>query len=195
MLGKQKRQNKQSNTQTYLKGSAQICCRNLYLGQNFFLCPQLVWKSVQFSSVAQSCPTLWPHGLQHSRLPCLSPTPQSCSNSCPSSQRCHSTVSSSVVYFSSCLQSFPASGSFPVSQFFTTGGQSIGVSALASVLQMNLQDWFPLRKTGWISLQSKGLSRAFSNTTVQKYQFFSTKLSSQSNFYIQHDYCKNRSLD
>ena len=106
MLGKQKRQNKQSNTQTYLKGSAQICCRNLYLGQNFFLCPQLVWKSVQFSSVAQSCPTLWPHGLQHSRLPCLSPTPQSCSNSCPVSRWCHPTISSSVIPFS-CLH-FPS---------------------------------------------------------------------------------------
>ena len=121
------------------------------------------------------------HGLQHARLPCPSPTPRVYSNSCSLSQWCHPTISSSVIPFSSRLQSFPASGSFPVSQFFTSGRQSIGVSASASVLPMNIQDSFYLWWTGWISLQSKGLSRVFSNTTVQKHQFFSAQLSSQSN--------------
>ena len=111
--------------------------------------------------------SLQPHRLQHARLPCSSPTPRACSNSCPLSQWCHLTISSSVIPFF-CLQSFPNSGSFPMSQFFTSGGQSIGVSASASVLPMNIQDWSPLGWTGWISLQSKGLSRVFSNTTVQK---------------------------
>ena len=115
----------------------------------------------QFSSVAQSCLTLLrPDGLQHTWLPCPSPTPGACSDSCPSSWWCHPTISSSVVPFSSCLQSFPASGSFPVSQFFASDGQSIGASASASVLPMNIQDWCPLRLTGLISLQFKGLSRA-----------------------------------
>ena len=109
--------------------------------------------------------------------PCPSPTPRACSNSYPSSQWCHPIISSSVVPFSSCLQSFPISGSFPVSQFFTSGGQSFGVSASASILPMNIQDWFPLGWTGWISLQSKGLPRVVSNTTIQKYQFFGTQLS------------------
>ena len=117
------------------------------------------------------------HGLQHTRPPCPSPTPGACSNSCPLSQWCHPTISSSVVPFSSCLQSFPASGSCPMSQFFTSGGQTMGVSASASVLPMNTPDWFPLGWTGWIFLQSKGLSRVFSNTTVQKHQFFGTQLS------------------
>ena len=116
-------------------------------------------------------------GLQHARLPCPSPTPGACSNSCPSRRWCHPTISSFVVPFSSCLQSFPASGSFPMSQFLASGGQSIGVSASASVLPMNIQDWFPLGWTGWIFLQSKGLSRVFSNTRVQKHQFFSAQLS------------------
>ena len=119
------------------------------------------------------------HGLQHTRLPCPSPTPRACSNSCPLSRWCHSTISSSVIPFSSCLQSFPASGSFLMSQLCPSGGQSNGVSASASVLPMNIQDWFPLGLTGLISLQSKGLSRVFSNTTVQKhipnkYLYFST---------------------
>ena len=127
------------------------------------------FTSVQFSHSVVSN-SLRPHGLQHSRLPCPSPTPRVYSNSCPSHQWCHPTISSSVIHFSSCLQSFPASGSFPMSQFFTSGGQSNnGVSASASVLPMNIQDWFPLGLTGWISLQSKGLSRVFSNTTVQKH--------------------------
>ena len=115
-------------------------------------------------------------GLQHTRLPCPSPIPKACSNSRPSSQWCHPTISSSVIPFSSCLQSFPASGSFLMSQFFASGGQSIGASASASVLPMNIQSWFPLGGTGWISLQSKRLSRVFSNTTVQKHQFFGAQL-------------------
>ena len=128
--------------------------------------------------------SLLPHGLQHARLPCPSPSPRACSNSCPLSQWCHPTISSSVVLLSSCLQSFPAWGSFSVSQVFASSGQNIGVSSSASVLPMNIQDWFPLGWTGWISLQSKGLSRVFSNTTVQKHQFFSTQLSSQFNSHI-----------
>ena len=130
----------------------------------------------QFSCSVMS-DSLRPHGLQHTRFPCSSPTLRACSNSCPLSGWCHPTISSSVIPFSSCLQYFSASGSFPMSQFFTSGGQSIGVSASASVLPKNIQGWFPLGWTGWISLQSKGLSRIFSNTTVQKHQFFSTQLS------------------
>ena len=120
--------------------------------------------------------SLWPHGLQHAGLPYPSPTPGACSNSCPSSQWCHPTISSSIIPFSSCPQSLRASGSFPMSQFFASGGQSIGVSASASVLPMNNQDWFSLGWTSWISLQFKGLSRVFSNTTVQKPQFFGAQL-------------------
>ena len=133
-------------------------------------------SSVQFSRLVVS-DSLRPQGLQHARRPCPSPIPGACSNSCPSRWWCHLTILSSVVPFSSCLQSFPASGSFQISQFFTTGGQSIGVSSSASVLPMNIQDWFPLGLTGLISLQSKGLSRLFYNTTVQKHQFFGTQLS------------------
>ena len=134
-------------------------------------------KVIQFSSVAQLCLTLKPHGLQHAKPPCPSSTPRVYSDSCPLSQWCHPAISSSIVPFSSCPQCFPASGSFPISQFFTSGGQSIGVSASTSVLPMNTQDWSPLWWAGWISLQSKGLSRVFSNTTVQKHQFFGTQLS------------------
>ena len=130
------------------------------------------FSSIQCRSVASD--SLWPHGLQHARLPCPSPTPGACSNLCPSSRWCHPTVSSSVIPFS-CLQSFPASGSFPMSQLFASDGQSIGASASASVLPMSIQDWSPLGLTGWISLQSKGLSRVFSNTTVWKHQFFSAQ--------------------
>ena len=147
------------------------------------LVPRLEWKgrwesmALQFGCSVVS-DSLQPHELQHARLPCPSPTPRACSNSCPSSQWwSHPTMSSSVVPFSSCFQSFPASGSSPRSQFFTSGGQSIGISASASVLSMNLQDWSPLRLTGWISLQSKGLSRVFSSTTVQKHRFFGAQLS------------------
>ena len=140
--------------------------------------------SVQFSSVAQLCPTLWLHGLQHARLACPSPTLGVYSNSYPFSQSCHPTISFSVIPFSSHLQSFPVSGSFPMSQFFPSGGQNIGVSALASVFPMNIQDWSPLGLTGWISLQSKGLSRDFSNATVRRHQVFSAQLSLQSNSHI-----------
>ena len=136
----------------------------------------LVSSSVKFSHSVMSN-SLGPHGLQHAKPPYPSPAPRVYSNSCPLSRWYHPTISSSVMPFSSCLQSFPASGSFPMSQFFVSGGQSTGVSASASVLPMNIQDWFPLWWTGWISLQSKGLSRVFSNTTVQKHQFFGTQLS------------------
>ena len=128
--------------------------------------------------------SLRPQRVQHARPPCPSPTPRVYSNLCPLSQWCHSTISSSVIAFSSCLQSFPASESFQMSQFFTYGGQSIGLSASVSVLPMNIQDWFPLGWTGWISLLSKGLSRVFSNTTIQKHQFFSAQLPLQSNSHI-----------
>ena len=126
--------------------------------------------------------SLRPHESQHARPPCPSPIHGVHSDSCPSSQWCHPAISSSVFPFSSCPQSLPASESFPMSQLFAWGGQSIGVSASTSVLPMNTQDWSPLGWTGWISLQSKGLSRIFSNTTVQKHQFFSAQLSLQSNF-------------
>ena len=129
-------------------------------------------NSVQFRRSVVS-DSLRPHGLQHTRCSCLSQSHRACSNSCPLSQWRHPTISSSVIPFSSRLQSFPASGPFQMSQFFTSGGQSIGVLASSSVLPMNIQDWFPLGWTGWISLQSKGLSRVFSSTTVQKHQFFS----------------------
>ena len=147
----------------------------------FSFTSELSHRSVQFSCSVVSN-SLRHHGLQHARLPCPLLTPRACSNSCPSSQWCHPTISSSVVPFSSCPQSFPASGSFQMSQLFTSGGQSIGASA--SVLPMNIQDWFSLQLTGLISLQSKGLSRVFSNTTVQKHQFFRAQLSSQSNSHI-----------
>ena len=137
----------------------------------------LLSVSQSVSLVAQSCATLWLHGLKHTRLPSLSPTPGACPNSCPSSWWCHPAISSSVVPFSPCLQSFPASGSFQMSPFLVSGGQSTGVSASASVLLMNIQDWFPLGWAGWISLHSKGLSRVFYNTTVQKHQFFGIQLS------------------
>ena len=134
------------------------------------------FNSVQFTPSVVS-DSLWPHELQHTRPPCPSPAPGVYPNPCPSSRWCRPTISSSIVPFSSCPQSFPTPGSFPMSQFFTSGGQTIGVSASTSVLPMNTQDWSPLGWTGWISLQSKGLSRVFSNTTVQKHQFFGVQLS------------------
>ena len=143
----------------------------------------VMYGSVQFSRSVVS-DSLRPHELQHARPPCPAPTPRVYPNSCPLSQWCHPTISSSVIPFSSCPQSLPASESFPMSQLFESGGQSIGVSASTSVLPMNTQNWFPLGWTGWISLQSKGLSRVFSNTTVQKHQFFSAQPSSQSNSHI-----------
>ena len=141
----------------------------------------LLFTSVQLLVALDS---LWPHGLQQVRLPCPSPTLGVYSNSCPSGHWCHPTILSSVIPFSSSLQSFLASGSFPVSQFFPSRGQSIGVSPSASVLPMNIQDWFPLGWTGLISLESKGLSRVFSDATVQKHQFFSNQLSLWSNSHI-----------
>ena len=143
-------------------------------------------STVQFSSVSHSVVSnsLQPNESQHARPLCLSPTTGIYSNSCPSSRWCHPAISSSVVPFSSCPQSFPASGSFPMSQLFAWGGQSIGVSTSASVLPMNTQDWSPLLWTGWISLHSKGLSRVFSKTTVQKHQFFSAQPSLWSNSHI-----------
>ena len=138
-------------------------------------------NSVQFShSVVSDC--FRPHGRQHTRPPCPSPTPGACSNSCPLSWWCHPTISSSILPFSSCLQSFTASGSFLMSQLFTSGDQNIGVSASASVLPMNIQEWFPLGLVGWVSLQSKGLSRVF-NTTVQKHQFFGAQWESNSHIH------------
>ena len=139
------------------------------------LCPgHRFWSN--FSSVHFSCSvkssSLWPHGLQHARPHCPSPTPRACVNSCPSSQWCHPNISSSVIPFSSCLQSFPESGSFPMGRWPKYWNFS-----LLSVLPMNIQDWYSLGWAGWISLQSKGLSRIFSNTTVQKHQFFGTQLS------------------
>ena len=160
---------------------------NLILCRLFFLLPSIFPASGSFpmSQLFTSVPfnrsvvfnSLRPHESQHARPPCPSPTPGVYPNSCPLSHWCHPTISSSVIPFSSRLHSFPASGSFPMSQFFTSGRQSIRVSVSASVLPMNIQDWFPLGWTGWISLQSKGLSRVFSNTTVQKHQFFSVQLS------------------
>ena len=147
----------------------------------FFLCVYI--SSVQFSCSVMS-DSLWSHEPQHTRPPCPSPTPGVHSDSCPSSQWCHPAISSSVVPFSSCPQSLPASESFTMSQLFAWHGQSTGVSALASFLPKNTQDWSPSGWTGWISLQSKGLSRVFSNTTVQKHQFFGTQLSSQSDSHI-----------
>ena len=155
-----------------------------------FMSPFLQFSSVQFSCSVVS-DSLWPNELQQARPPCPSPTPGVHPNSCPLSQWCHPTISSSVVPFSSCPQSFPASGSFQMRQFFASGAQSIGVSASTSVLPMNTQDWSALGWTGWISLQSKGLSRVFSNTTVPKVLSFlyGPTLASI------HDYWKNHSFD
>ena len=137
---------------------------------------QVVLSLKQFSTIHFICSvmlsSLQTHRMQHARLPCPSPTPGACSNPCPSSQWCDPTISSSVVPFSFCLQFFPASQLFPMSRFFTSGGQRIGASALASVLPMNIQDLFPLVLTGFVSLMSKGLSRDFFNTTVQRHRFF-----------------------
>ena len=134
-------------------------------------CGEMSFHSAQFSHSVLS-DSLWPHELQHARLSCPSPSPGACSNSCPSSQWCHPTISSSVTPFSSCLQSFPASGSFPMNWLLASGDQSIGASASALVLPMNIQGWFPLGLTGLLSLQSRELSKIFSNTTVQKHQLF-----------------------
>ena len=157
-------------------------CNDLNTAFFFFSLSHGPWYNlVQLSSVAHSCPTLVTPWTKHTRPRCPSPKPGDYPNSCTLSWWCHPAISSSVVPFSSCPQSFPATGSFPMSQLFASGGQSIEVSASTSVLPMNTQDWSPLEWTGWISLQSKGLSRVFSNTTGQKHQFFGTQLSSQSN--------------
>ena len=140
-------------------------------------------------SVAKLYLALQPHGLQHAKLPCPSLSPRVCSNSCPLSWWCHPIISSSVTLFSSCPQSFPASGSFTMNQLFASGGQRIGASASASVLPMSIQDWFPSGWTGLISSLSKGISRVFSNTTIQKHQFFGA----QPSLWSVHDYWKNRS--
>ena len=156
---------------------------NKWFKEKYWTLVSSIFSSVQFSCsvVSNSLP---PHESQHTRPPCPLPTPGVNPNSCVSSRWCHPAISSSVVSFSSCPQFLPASESFPMSQLFSWGGQSIGVSASASVLSMNTQYWSPLGWTGWISLQSMGLSRVFSNTTVQKHQFFSAQLSSQSNSHI-----------
>ena len=151
-------------------------------------------SSVQFSGSVMSN-SLRHHEPQHARPPCPSPTRRVHPNPCPSSRWCYPTISSSVDPFSSCPQSFPASGSFQMSQLFTSGRQRIGVSALASVLPMNTQDWSPLGWTGWISWQSKGLSRDFSNTTIQKHQFFWRSAFFSPTLTSIHDYWKNHSLD
>ena len=161
----------------------------MYPAWGQFLLPEnLLINSVFFSSVQFSpsvmSDSVWHHGLQHARPPCPSPAPGVDSNSCPLSRWCHPTISSSVIPFSTHIQYFPASESFPMSQFFTSGGQSIGVSASASVLPKNIHNWLPLGWAGWISLQSKGLSSVFSNTTVQKHQFFSAQISLESNSHI-----------
>ena len=154
-----------------------------YLLKILYLLTVLKIQSVQFSCSVVS-DSSQPHELQHTRPPCPSPTLGVYPSPCPLSQWCHPTISSFVISFSSCPQSFPASGSFQISQLFASDGQSFGVSASASVLTINIQDWSPLGWTGCISLQSKGLSRVFSNTTVQKHQFFSAQLSSQSNSHM-----------
>ena len=187
----------------------------VYCGHPFMMCVNQIimlytlnlHSSVQFSRSVMS-DSLWPHESQHTRPPCPSPIPGVYPNSCPSSRWCYPAISSSVIPFSSCPQSLPASESFPMSQLFTSGGQSTGVAALASFLTKNTQGWSPSEWTGWISLQSKGLSRVFSNTTVSKHQFFGAQPSSQSNSHIHtlsflysptltpiHDYWKNQSFD
>ena len=151
-------------------------------------------QSVQFSCSVVS-DSLWPHELQHARPPCLTPTPGVHSNSCASSRWCHPAISSSVIPFFSCPQSLPASGSFPMSQLFTWGGQSIGVSASASVLPVNTQDWSPLGWTDWISLQSKGLAWVFSHTTVQSINSSVFSFLHSLTLTSIHDHWKNHSLD
>ena len=154
----------------------------------------IIFSSVQFSRSVTS-DSLRPHESRHARPPCPSPTPRVYPNSCPSSQWYHPAISSSVIPFSSCPQSLPASGCFPISQLFAWGSQSTGDSASASVLSKNTQDWFSLEWIGWISLQSKGLSRVFSNTTVQKHQFFSNQPLHSPTLTSIHDHWKNHSLD
>ena len=159
-----------------------------------YSCLEKPISSVQFSHPVVSN-SLWRHGLQHARPPCPSPTPRVYSNSCPLRQWCHPTISSSVISFSSCLQSFPTSGTFPRSQLFTSGGQSIGVSASASVLPMNTQDWSPLGWTGWISLQSKGLSKASPKPQFKSINSLALSFLYSPTLTSIHDYWKNHSCD
>ena len=181
--------------ESYLKASSACTLVNGSPHEGTRRLERRAWADVYGRSAAKSCPTLRPHESQHPRLACPSPTPAVYSDSCPSSQWCHPTISSSVVPFSSRLQSFPASGSFQMSQFFTSGGQRIGVSASASVLPMNILDWSPLGWTAWISSQSQGLSRVFSNTTVQKHQFFVLSFLYSPNLTSIHDHWIKHSLD
>ena len=159
---------KKTGCHPFISDSLQTVEGILYCSVSESLRVEIYFRSVQFSCSVMS-DSLRPYGLLHARPPCLSPSPGLYSDSCPSSRWCHPTISSSVIHFSSRLQSFPASGSFPMSQLFASGGQSIGVSVSTSVLAMNIQDWSPLGWTGWISLQSKGLSRVFSSTTIQNH--------------------------
>ena len=168
--------------------------KNLPTMQQTWFNSWVVRQQIQFSRSVMSN-SLRPHGLQHARPPCPSPTPRVYSDSCPLSRWCHPTISSSVILFSSHLQSFPASGSFPMSRFFASGGQIIEVSASAPVLPINIQDWFHLGLTGLIPLQTKELSSVFSNTSAQKHQCFSTLLSLRSTLTSIHDYWKNHSFD
>ena len=168
--------------------SINFFCKGSY-SKHFRICRIYLLLFFSHSVVSNSS---WPHGLQHTRLPCPSPSPGACSNSCPLSQWYHPIILSSVIPFSSCLQSFPASGSFLISQLFTTDGQSIGV--YESVLSMNIQDWFPIGLTGLISLLSKGLSRVFSNTTVQKYHSLALCFLYGPSLTSTHDYWKNYSF-
>ena len=189
-------QNVGANSQ-WAKYSTVVNCWNLkrrklpYMSLFFAMGVIFLFSSVQFSCLVMSN-SLQPHETQHARPPCPSPTPRVYPNPCPLSRWCHPTILSSVVPFSSCPQSFPASGSFPMSQLFASGGQSIGVSASTSVLPMNTQGWSPLGWTGWISLQSKGLARVFSNNTVQKHQFFGAH---SPTFTSIHDHWKNHRLN
>ena len=166
-----------------LDRAVQMTWENIHMHKVVYLILSKLKHSVQFSCSFMSN-SLWSHELQHARPPCPSPTSGVYPNSCPLSQWYHPAISSSVVPFFSCPQSLPASGSFTMSQLFAWGGQSTGVSSLASVLEMITQDWSPLERASWIFLQSKGLSKVFSNPTVQKHQFFSALLSSQSNSHI-----------
>ena len=174
-----------------------VCIISIYIYVYLYvyiysICIYVCISSVQSLSHVRLFVTPWTAAQQ---APCPTPSPGAYSNSCPLSRWCHPTISSSVVPFSSCPQSFPESGSFQMSQLFTSGGQSSGVSASTSVLPMNTQNWSPLGWTGWISLQSTGLSRVFSNTTVQKHQFFGAQLSYSPNLTSTHDHWKNHSLD
>ena len=159
-----------------------------------FIKTKFSFSSVQFSCSVVSN-SLWPHESQHTRLPCPSPTPGIHSDSCPTNRWCHPAISSSVIPFSSCPQSRPASGSFPMNQLLVWGGQSTGASALASILPMNTQDWYPLVRTGWISFQSKGLSRVFSNTTFKSINSLALSFLHSPTLTSIHDHWKNHSLD